>query len=101
VSYQPSPQLLSYDSLTGHREFGCPLSVDPDAKTATVCKRKVDQFHFEVVSGKMILNEHTVVRFGDEALSLYFSKSLLTRQMSILSVFLTMLAHAYRARLIL
>jgi hypothetical protein len=76
-------------------------SVDPDAKTATVCKRKVDHFHFEVVSGKMILNVQAVVRFGTRHYPFYVCKPLLIRQMSILSVFSTMLACAYYARVIL
>jgi len=95
---EPGPYLLRYNRLTRHRYFGCPLSIDPDAKTSTFEKREINQFHFEAVSGKVILNEHAVVRFGTRHSPFYGSNFLSAREISISSVLWKISAHAYRVR---
>jgi hypothetical protein len=100
VFNEPGPHLLRHNCLTRHGYFGRPLSIDPNPKTPTFQKREINQFHFEAVSGKMIFNEHAVVRFGTRHPPFYLSKFLLTSEMSISMMHWKILARAYRVRLI-
>jgi hypothetical protein len=97
---EPAPYLLRYNCLTRHRYFGCPFSVDPDPKTPTFQKRKINQFHFEAVSGKMIFSEHAVVRFGTRHSPLYRFNHLVAKDMLLPSMHGQILSRVYRARLI-
>ena len=53
-----------------------PLAVDPQTELAIVGGRQIDQFHFEAGAADMVLNDHTVMRFGTGHGPLYRFKPL-------------------------
>ena len=76
MKHPPGSQLPQDRRLASHRHLARPLSIDPQAETASGSKRQIDQFDVQSLFRFEIANDHAIVGFGARHAPFYKPKDL-------------------------